>query len=94
LTEIRRKKSYETRVLRYQAPENDSAEKQQNDQETLHRCIAQLDEPDRVLTMLILVDLSHRDIARILGITEVNARVKVHRVKEKLHKIYQELESH
>ena len=92
LTEIRRKKSYETRVLLYQEPETDSAEKQQNDQKILHHCIAQLNEPDRVLTMLILEDLSHQDIARILGITEVNARVKVHRVKEKLHRIYQDME--
>ena len=89
LTEIRRKKSYESRILSYQQPENDSAEKQQNDQEILHRCIAQLDEAGRVLAMLILEDLSNQDIARILGLNKVNARVKIHRLKEKLHQVYQ-----
>lgn len=89
LTEIRRKKSYENHILAYRQPENDSAEKQQNDQEILHHCIAQLDEPGRVLAMLILEDLSHQDIALILGLTEVNIRVKIHRLKEKLHQVYQ-----
>jgi len=89
LTEIRRKKSYENHILAYRQPENDSAEKQQTDQEILHHCIAQLDEPGRVLAMLILEDLSYQDIALILGLTEVNIRVKIHRLKEKLHQVYQ-----
>jgi len=91
LTEIRRKKNYETRIQRYQPDENDPAEKQQNDQDLLHQCIAQLDEPDRLLAMLTLEDLSHQEIARVLGLTEVNTRVKVHRLKDKLRNAYQTL---
>lgn len=89
LTEIRRSKSYENRLLNYQTPEGDSAEKQQSDQQILNRCIEQLDEPDRVLAMLILEDLPQPEIAQILGLTEVNTRVKAHRLKEKLRNAYQ-----
>jgi RNA polymerase sigma-70 factor (ECF subfamily) len=89
LTEIRRKKSYETRIQTYRQPEGDSSEKQQQDQEILHQCIVQLDEPDRLLAMLVLEDLSHQEIAKVLGLTEVNTRVKVHRLKEKLRKNYE-----
>ena len=93
LTEIRRKKSYETRIQTYRQPEGDSAEKQQHDQEILHQCIAQLDEPDRLLAMLVLEDLSQQEIAKVLGLTEVNTRVKVHRLKEKLRKNYQSMKN-
>jgi len=93
LTEIRRRKNYENRILHYRQPENDPAEKQHNDQEILYRCIKQLDEPNRVLAMLILEDLSNKDIALILGLTEVNTRVKVHRLKEKLHQVYKTIEA-
>jgi RNA polymerase sigma-70 factor (ECF subfamily) len=33
---------------------------------------------------LVLDDLSTREIAEIIGITESNARVKIHRIKETL----------
>lgn len=89
LTEMRRKKSYENRIQTYRPPEGDSAEKQQGDEEILHQCIAQLDEPDRLLALLVLEDLPHQEIAKVLGLTEVNTRVKVHRLKEKLRKNYQ-----
>lgn len=89
LTEIRRKKSYEKRIQTYSHPEGDSAEQQQHDQEILHQCIAQLDEPDRLLALLVLEGLPHQQIAKVLGLTEANTRVKVHRLKEKLRKNYQ-----
>jgi len=89
LTEIRRSKSYQNRIQNYQTPEGDSAEKQHSDQEILQQCIAQLDEPDRVLAMLILEDLPQPEIAQVLGLSEGNTRVKIHRLKEKLRTAYQ-----
>ncbi len=39
---------------------------------------------DKAIMGLVLDDLSTREIAEIIGITESNARVKIHRIKETL----------
>ncbi len=46
----------------------------------------QLSVIDKALVSLILEGLSMREIADIIGITEPNARVKIHRIKEMLRK--------
>lgn len=48
------------------------------------KCINKLEPADRSLISLYLEDLSHRDIAEILGLTEGNVRVKIHRAKQRL----------
>ena len=48
--------------------------------------INQLSVIDKLLISLMLEDLSTREIADIIGITEPNVRVKIHRVKEVLSK--------
>jgi len=88
LTEIRRNKSYQNRIQAYEAPEGDSAEKQHSDNDLLNRCIAKLDEPDRILATLVLEGLPQQEIASILGLSDSNTRVKVHRLKEKLRATY------
>jgi RNA polymerase sigma-70 factor (ECF subfamily) len=48
----------------------------------------QLSVIDKALMGLVLQDLSTKEIADILGITEPNVRVKIHRIKEMLkHKM-------
>jgi RNA polymerase sigma-70 factor, ECF subfamily len=47
--------------------------------------INQLSVIDKVLVTLMLEDLSYREIADIVGITEPNVRVKMHRIKTELH---------
>lgn len=89
LTEIRRNKSYHNRIQAYEQPESDAAEKQHSDNELLNKCIALLDEPDRILAILILEDIPQQEIASILGLSDGNTRVKVHRLKEKLRANYQ-----
>jgi RNA polymerase sigma-70 factor (ECF subfamily) len=48
---------------------------------------------DKLLMSLVLEDLSTREIADIMGITEPNVRVKIHRIKESLRNHFKE-ESH
>jgi len=47
----------------------------------LENQINQLSVIDKILISLLLEDLSYRDIADIVGITEPNVRVKIHRIK-------------
>ncbi len=93
LTEIRRQKNYAKRINRLEPPGESQSERKHEETEILHRCIARLNESDGVLAMLVLEDLSQQEIAQILGLSEVNARVRIHRLKEKLKKIYQEIEN-
>ena len=53
----------------------------------LYQAIKTLSDIDRALIFLYLEDKPYREIAATLGITEVNARVKMNRAKDKLKKI-------
>lgn len=61
---------------------------QENSNETqinfLYKCIAELNEIDRIIISLELEDVRQAEIATIVGISESNVRVKIHRIKEKL----------
>jgi RNA polymerase sigma-70 factor (ECF subfamily) len=50
----------------------------------LYRCIAELNEMDRIIISLELEELPQAEIAEIVGISHGNLRIKVHRIKEKL----------
>ena len=50
----------------------------------LYKEIQQLDKIDRSIALLLLDDLSYKEIAAILGITESNVAVKIHRIKKHL----------
>ena len=50
----------------------------------LYNCIAELEETERIIISLVLEDLPQAEIAAIVGLTGVNTRVKIHRIKEKL----------
>ncbi|MFT6324416.1 MAG: RNA polymerase sigma-70 factor (ECF subfamily) [Salibacteraceae bacterium] len=55
----------------------------------LYTCISELPEIERVIISLELEDLKQKEIASIVGISESNVRVKIHRIKEKLTKKFQ-----
>jgi RNA polymerase sigma-70 factor (ECF subfamily) len=55
--------------------------------EHFYRAVNSLNAIEKALIFLFLEDLPHRDIAQNLGISEVNARVKLNRTKEKLQNI-------
>jgi len=50
----------------------------------LYKCIAGLEETERIIISLVLEDLPQAEIAAIVGLSNVNTRVKIHRIKEKL----------
>jgi len=53
----------------------------------LYASIKKLSDIDRALVLLYLEDVSYKEISTTLGITEVNARVKMNRVKVKLKEL-------
>jgi RNA polymerase sigma-70 factor (ECF subfamily) len=50
----------------------------------LYKAIAELEEMERIIIGLVLEDLPQAEIASIVGLSEGNTRVKIHRIKEKL----------
>ena len=52
----------------------------------LYKCISELPEVERIIISLELEELKQKDIAKIVGLSESNVRVKIHRIKEKLTK--------
>jgi len=50
----------------------------------LYKSIAELPEMDRIIISLELEDVKQAEIATIVGLSEANIRVKIHRIKEKL----------
>lgn len=53
----------------------------------LYEAMAALSEVDRLVTGLLLDEVPQEEIAAILGITEGNLRVKIHRIKLRLKKL-------
>ena len=56
----------------------------------LYEQIAQLDEIDRSLTLLMLDGFSYKEIGATLGITESNVGVKLNRIKKRLTELSHE----
>ena len=54
----------------------------------LYKCIAQLQENERILITMVLDEVPYPEIAEISGISEGNLRVKIHRIKSKLTELY------
>ena len=56
----------------------------------LYKCIAELPETERIIISLELEDIKQTEIAKIVGLSEANTRVKIHRIKEKLTQKFKE----
>lgn len=52
--------------------------------ELMSNMINQLSVVDKIIMSLVLEELSSKEIAEIVGITESNVRVKIHRIKDDL----------
>jgi RNA polymerase sigma factor (sigma-70 family) len=50
----------------------------------LYQAIGQLNEIDRLIIMMVLDELEYKEIADVVGISESNLRVKIHRIKKSL----------
>ena len=64
----------------------DDEEKQQQIP-LLYKVIKMLPKVERAIVMMYLDDLPYRDISENLGISEVNARVKMNRLKKRLKEL-------
>ena len=62
-------------------------DEQQQKISLLYKVIKMLPNVERAIVMMYLDDLPYRDIAENLGITEVNARVKMNRLKKTLKQL-------
>lgn len=56
--------------------------------------IRKLDEVDRSLTLLLLDGFSYKDMAQMVGISESNIGVKIHRIKKHLIKESEKIQQH
>ncbi len=55
--------------------------------EIFYQCVQLLKPVEKALVFYFMEGLTHKEIGKLLGISEVNARVKLNRTKEKLQEI-------
>ena len=91
LRQIERSKRNITSELPFQIEEK---QEESNDAQIafLYKCISELPETDRLIISLVLEEQPQKEIADILGISEGNIRVKIHRIKQLLTKKFNENE--
>lgn len=83
----------EKRFLKSELPIHLSEEKQTSLEpqiQFLYKCIAELPETERIIISLELEDVKQSEIATIVGLSDANVRVKIHRIKEKLTQKFKE----
>nr|WP_304608108.1 sigma-70 family RNA polymerase sigma factor [Lentiprolixibacter aurantiacus] len=73
---------YESVIFKIKAEEYDETEEQQL--KLMYKAVRQLGDIDKALVFLYLEDKDYSEISETLGISEVNARVKMNRIKNKL----------
>ena len=56
----------------------------------LYSCIAELNEMDRIIISLVLEDVPQAEIASIVGLSNTNTRVKIHRIKDRISNKFKE----
>ena len=77
----------QNRFQKVELPANLAEEKQADPEpqiQLLYRFISELPETDRIIISLELENIKQSEIANIVGLSEANIRVKIHRIKEKL----------
>lgn len=76
---------YDSVHFRIQAEEYDHESEQQL--KLLYNAVKELNDIEKALVFLYLEDKNYKEISETMGISEVNARVKMNRVKTKLKNI-------
>ena len=83
----------EKRFLKSELPAHITEEKQYSIEpqiQFLYKCIAELPETERIIISLELENVKQAEIAKIVGLSEANVRVKIHRIKDKLTQKFQD----
>jgi RNA polymerase sigma-70 factor, ECF subfamily len=76
---------FDTVLHKIESTHYDDSEEEQL--KIMYTAIQQLSDIDKALVFLYLEDKNYKEIAETLGISEVNARVKMNRIKTRLKKI-------
>lgn len=66
------------------------SEDKEPEMQFLYQCISELPEIERIIISLELEDLKQKEIAKIVGLSESNVRVRIHRIKEKLTRKFEQ----
>lgn len=82
--------SLEHQIIHINTEENDHVTEERL--QLLYAAIKLLNDVERALVLMYLEDLPYKDIAETIGISEVNARVKMNRAKQKLKEIITKME--
>ena len=77
--------NYDSVIFKIKADEYDATQEQQL--KLMYNAIRQLGDIDKALVFLYLEEKDYAEISETLGISEVNARVKMNRIKNKLRTI-------
>jgi RNA polymerase sigma factor (sigma-70 family) len=82
------KKEVKVAVLPEVIVENDVKEKE-DQLKLMYDCISQLEPPNKLIIMMVLEDVPYKEIALVIGISDENLRVRIHRIKNLLTKCVQ-----
>lgn len=85
LTQVRKRRLTEVALDQSSETANPEGNRDKEAQlELMYRCIRALPAVDRTLVLLYLDEVSYREMAEILGLTESNVGVRLNRVKKQL----------
>jgi RNA polymerase sigma-70 factor (ECF subfamily) len=80
------KKTFDAQEMEMEAT-NPNKDNEQESIRNLHHAIANLNKMEKAIVSLMLEEVTQKEIAQILGFTENNIRVKIHRIKNRLKSI-------
>jgi RNA polymerase sigma factor (sigma-70 family) len=84
LQHIRKSKDKNRLPLEHAGAMAETSNNEEEQAANLMRAIGQLENVDRLVIMMVLDELEYKEIARVMGISENNLRVKIHRIKLRL----------
>ena len=80
-------KTQEFDTIQFKIKAEDYDETEELQLKLMYKAIKQLNDIEKALIFLYLEDKNYKEISETMGITEVNARVKMNRVKTKMRTI-------
>lgn len=83
----RRVKTQDYESVQFKIEDRQEDDEQMEQLTLLYGAVKQLNDIEKALVFLYLEDKNYREIAETMGISEVNARVKMNRIKTKLTNI-------
>ena len=79
--------TYEIESFQFKLKAEDYDDTEEQQLKLMYKAVKELGDVDKALVFLYLEDKNYTEIAETMGISEVNARVKMNRIKTKLRTI-------